>query len=77
MSVSIKIGKNIISRNSKTYFIADIGANWDGSITRAKKLIKLCAQAGANAAKFQNFNAETIVSDYGFKQLSKKFKGEY
>ena len=74
MSVSIKIGKNIISRNSKTYFIADIGANWDGSITRAKKLIKLCAQAGANAAKFQNFNAETIVSDYGFKQLSKTIK---
>ncbi len=74
MSKRIKIGKNIISKKSKTYFVADIGANWDGSIKRAKKLIKLCAEAGANAAKFQNFNAETIVSDIGFKNLSKSIK---
>ena len=40
---------------SKTYFIADIAANHDGSLKRAKKLIKLCALAGADAAKFQHF----------------------
>lgn len=74
MSELIKIGKNVISKDSKTYFIADIGANWDGSLIRAKKLIKLCAAAGANAAKFQNFNAETIVSDLGFIKLSKNIK---
>jgi sialic acid synthase SpsE len=55
----------------KTYFIADIAANHDGSLARAKKLIKLCAQAGANAAKFQHFKAETIVSDYGFEKMKK------
>ncbi len=55
----------------KTYFIADIAANHDGSLSRAKKLIKLCAIAGANAAKFQHFKAETIVSDQGFKSLGK------
>ena len=52
----------------KTYFIADIAANHDGSLKRAKKLIKLCAKAGADAAKFQHFKAETIVSDEGFKK---------
>ena len=57
--------------NNKLYFIADIAANHDGSLTRAKKLIRLCAKAGANAAKFQHFKAETIVSDYGFKKLGK------
>ena len=52
-----------------TYFIADIGANHDGSIDRAKELIYKCADAGANAAKFQHFQAKTIVSDYGFRNL--------
>ena len=68
----IKIGKNLISNNHhKTYFVADIAANHDGSLSRAKKLIRLCAKAGANAAKFQHFKADTIVSDYGFKKIGK------
>ena len=72
MSISkFKIGNWTISQNSKTYFIADIAANHDGSLARAKKLIRLCAKAGANAAKFQHFKAETIVSDEGFKKLGK------
>ena len=71
--MKIKIGNSIISNNSKPYYIADIGANHDGNLERAKKLIRLCADSGANAAKFQHFKAETIVSDYGFKNLNKKF----
>ena len=70
MSKKIKIGSNFISLEDPTYFIADIAANWDGSLERAKDLIYLAAEMGANAAKFQNFNAETIVSDYGFKKLN-------
>ncbi len=67
----LKIGKNIVGKGQKTYFIADIAANHDGSLKRAKKLIRLCAKAGANAAKFQHFKAETIVSDEGFKKIGK------
>jgi N-acetylneuraminate synthase len=52
-----------------TYFIADIAANHDGDLERAKALIHLAAEAGADAAKFQHFTAETIVSDYGFRSL--------
>lgn len=51
------------------YFIADIAANHDGDLERAKELIHLCARAGANAAKFQHFKAESIVSDHGFRTL--------
>ena len=51
------------------HFIADIAANHDGDIERAKELIYLCAEAGADAAKFQHFEAKTIVSDRGFKTL--------
>lgn len=52
-----------------TYFIADIAANHDGDLSRAIDLIHLAADAGAQAAKFQHFKAESIVSDYGFKHL--------
>lgn len=69
----IKIGDRTIGENSPTYFIADIAANHDGSIERAKELIHLAAEAGADAAKFQNFKAPKIVSDHGFKSLGGQF----
>jgi N-acetylneuraminate synthase len=52
-----------------TYFIADIAANHDGDLGRAKELIYLAAEAGVDAAKFQHFKAESIVSDFGFKNM--------
>lgn len=68
-----KINNNIINKSSKTYFIADIAANHDGDLEKAKDLIYLAKESGADAAKFQHFKANTIVSDYGFKKLGKKF----
>lgn len=53
-----------------TYFIADIASNHDGDLERAKSLIDLAKKAGADAAKFQHFKAEKIVSDEGFKHLT-------
>lgn len=69
--MKFKINNNTISKKSKTYFIADIAANHDGSLVKAKKLIKLAAMNGANAAKFQHFKAETIVSKTGFEKVGK------
>ena len=65
--MEIKIGSRIIGQNHPTYFIADIAANHDGSLERAKYLVRLAKKAGADAAKFQNFQAPKIVSDYGFR----------
>lgn len=64
-----RIDNKNIGDGNPTYFIADIAANHDGSLNRAKDLIYLAAESGADAAKFQHFKAETIVSDYGFKSL--------
>lgn len=61
-----------ISIVSPTYFIADIASNHDGDIERAKKLILLAKEVGADAVKFQHFKASKIVSDYGFKNLGMK-----
>lgn len=67
--MDIKIANRLIGKNHPTYFIADIAANHDGDIERAKELIRLAKEAGADAAKFQNFKAKKIVSDYGFKSM--------
>ena len=65
----LNISGRWIGIDEPTYFIADIGANHDGDLQRAIDLIHLAAEAGADAAKFQHFSADTIVSDYGFKSL--------
>ena len=67
--MEIEIGKRKIGNDNPPYFIADIAANHDGDINRAYKLIELAKEAGADAVKFQNFKAEKIVSDEGFKSF--------
>jgi sialic acid synthase SpsE len=67
--MDISIGKRMIGAGHPTYFIADVAANHDGDLDRALHLIQLASQAGADAAKFQNFQAPRIVSDYGFRHM--------
>lgn len=66
----IKIGSKTIGLNHPTYIIAEIGANFDGSIETAKKLVDAAKACGADCAKFQTFTAEKIVSDEGFKKMT-------
>jgi sialic acid synthase SpsE len=66
---SIKIGPREIGPGKPLYFIADIAANHDGDLKRALSLIELAKKAGADAAKFQNFKANKIVSRKGFESL--------
>ncbi len=66
----IHIGNRIIGKEFPTYFIAEIGGNFDGSIKKAKKLIDAAKEAGADCAKFQTFTAETIVSEGGFSKMT-------
>jgi N-acetylneuraminate synthase len=64
-----QLGSTWIGPDEPVYFIADIAANHDGDLARAKRLIELAGEAGANAAKFQNFKAAKIVSRHGFERL--------
>jgi len=65
----IDIAGRMVGGDHPTYFIADIAANHDGELGRARELVRLAAEAGADAAKFQNFRAPEIVSDYGFRHM--------
>lgn len=73
----IRIGKRRIGTDHPTYIIAEIGSNFDGSLERAKKLAKLCKEAGADAFKIQNFLAPKIVSAEGFKNLQVAFQAKW
>jgi N-acetylneuraminate synthase len=66
---SFQIEGHTIGADQPLYFIADIGANHDGNFERAERLIELAKNAGAHAAKFQNFSAPKIVSAQGFRSL--------
>jgi sialic acid synthase SpsE len=65
----IKIGKKIIGKN-RCYIIAEIGSNFNGNLKTAKLLMKLAKNAGADAAKFQSFKTEKLLSKKGFDKKS-------
>lgn len=65
----IKIGSRLIGESYPTYFIAEIGANFDGDIEKAKRLVDAAKDAGADCAKFQSFTADTLVSEGGFQRM--------
>ena len=46
----------------KTTVVAEIGSNWEGSISKAKQIIKECKDAGADAVKFQMWRAKDLYS---------------
>ncbi|NDB63247.1 MAG: N-acylneuraminate-9-phosphate synthase [Nitrosopumilaceae archaeon] len=69
--------------NSKVFIIAEAGSNWkvgsyNADLKRAKKLIQIAVQSGADAIKFQVFRASTVYvpnagnSDYLEKSGIKK-----
>ena len=46
------------------YLIAEIGVNYEGSIERAKEMIRQVARAGGHAAKFQTYKADTLAAKH-------------
>lgn len=73
----IKIGERWIGDGEPVYIIAEIGSNFDGSLKRAKMLIDLAKDCGADAVKFQCFTADKIVSKEGFEGLRMGFQAKW
>lgn len=57
---SLKLGDKEVSERTP-FFIAEIGSNHDGDFDKAVKHIIAAAEAGADAVKFQMFDADDIV----------------
>ena len=49
-----EINKRAISINSEPYIIAELSANHNGSLSKAKKSIEAAKNAGADAVKFNH-----------------------
>ena len=73
-----KIGNKYVGEGFKPYIIAEISGNHCGSIERAKKLIEIAKESGADAVKLQTFRPSTITipNDDRFKLKSGSWKGE-
>ena len=46
----------------KTTIIAEIGSNWEGNLTKAKKIIFKCKKVGVDIVKFQMWRAHDLYS---------------
>lgn len=46
----------------KTTVIAEIGSNWEGSVTKGIKIIQECKKTGADVVKFQMWRANDLYS---------------
>lgn len=61
--MKIQLENNFIcSRKSTPYIIAEIGANHNGDLDLAKKLIKSAKDNGAHCAKFQSWSKSSLFS---------------
>lgn len=59
---TLKLGSKIVHNFSKPYIIAEIGANHNGDIDLAKKMIKIAKNCGVDAVKFQSWTPDSLIS---------------
>lgn len=59
----IILGNKIISNDSPTFIIAEIGANHNGSLELAKKSIDAALECGVDAVKFQTYTTDELLSN--------------
>ena len=57
----VKIGNTLIGDSRKSFIIAEMSGNHNGSINKAMKIILAAKNCGANAIKLQTYTADTIT----------------
>ncbi|MCC9624265.1 N-acetylneuraminate synthase family protein [Thalassospira sp. MA62] len=63
MSAQMKIGSRLIGDKQPVFVMAEAGANHNGELTLAKKLVDVAKAAGADCVKFQTFTAAEFCAD--------------
>jgi N,N'-diacetyllegionaminate synthase len=73
---SIKIDDKSIGNDNSCYTIAEAGANHEGDIEKAKKLIDSAKRAEADSIKFQTYTARNLVTKSAPKYWDDGIKNE-
>jgi len=60
--MKVKIANRLIGEGEPCFIVAEAGVNHNGDVSLAKKLIDVAKEAGADAVKFQTFQAEGLVT---------------
>ena len=56
-----KIENKLIGKDQPIFFIAEAGVNHNGSLDKAKKLVDVAKECGADGVKFQSFITDEII----------------
>lgn len=67
---TVQIGERNVGPDYPTFFIAEVGSNFDGSLQRAKMFVDAFADMGADCIKFQSFLPDKIIAKDGFSERS-------
>lgn len=59
----VKIGNREIGPDQPPYIVAELSANHNGDLARARQLLKLAKDNGADAVKLQTYTADTMTLD--------------
>ena len=67
MKISLTRKKEIFN-HCNPYIIAEIGANHNGDMDLAKKMIDSAIKCGCDAVKFQSWSNKSLISNTGYKE---------
>jgi len=62
MKSEVKLGEKDIGRGNPIFIISEVGSNHNRDLEKARGLVQIAAEAGADAVKFQTFVAERLVA---------------
>jgi len=60
---TIRIGERLVGDGQPTFVIAEMSANHGGDLNVALEIVRLAAEAGADAIKLQTYTADTMTLD--------------
>jgi len=65
-----------MKQQNECFIIAEAGVNHNGDLQLAYKLVDAASKSGANAVKFQTFNADTLVTKSSTRAPYQKLAGD-
>jgi N,N'-diacetyllegionaminate synthase len=70
--VTVEIAGKKLGAEQPCLIIAEIGSNHGGDFDQARRLIRLAAEAGVDAVKFQSFSAEGLVVRHLYDEVGER-----